>query len=186
MPTCSQQTTHKYLPKLQLPLLVMFTVLFRKNTLKQKQTTAWRANGTLNEGNEKGEGGREKNARKKPTASSNMIFWNQRCCVINIIIIIIIFQPSSKAFPKKGLILIIRRLLPFLFYFAFHLCGGRRISGACDSFDRPPHLSSQAHVKLSQLWLRSPHPITARGTKGTSERGKSPVCGEGCELKHSS
>lgn len=44
----------------------MFTVLFRKNTLKQKQTTAWRANGTLNEGNEKGEGAERKMQEKNP------------------------------------------------------------------------------------------------------------------------
>lgn len=63
-----------------------------------------------------------------------------------------------------------------MFYFVFHLCGGGRISGACDSFDRPPHLCAQAHVKWSQLWLRSRHTITASGTKGNSEKGGKNSC----------
>lgn len=63
-----------------------------------------------------------------------------------------------------------------MFYFVFHLCGGGRISGACDSFDRPPHLRAQAHVKWSQLWLRSRHTITASGTKGNSEKGGKKSC----------
>ena len=60
----------------------------------------------------------------------------------------------------------------FVFFFFFHLCGGGRISGAGDSFDKPPRLSTQAHVKLSQLWLRSLHTITTRGTKGNSKKKK--------------
>lgn len=173
--------THKYLPKLQPPLLVIFTVLFRKNTLKHKQTTAWRANGTLNEGIEKGEGG--ENTRSKPQQVQT---WFSGISGVVLLLFFFFSSQAQRHFQKERLILIIRRPFPFLFYFAFHLCGGGRISGACDSFDRPPHLSSQAHVKLSQLWLRSAHTITARGTKGNSERGKSPVCREGCELKRSS
>lgn len=64
--------------------------------------------------------------------------------------------------------------------FIFHLCGGGRISGTGDSFDKPPRLSTQAHVKPSQLWLRSLHTTTTRGTKGNSKKkkktGKKSVC----------
>lgn len=88
------------------------------------------------------------------------------------------FSLAQRQFQKERLILIIRRPFPFLFYFVFHLCGGGRISGACDSFDRPPHLCAQAHVKWSQLWLRSRHTITASGTKGNSEKGKKVPCAE--------
>lgn len=89
------------------------------------------------------------------------------------------FSVAQRQFQKERLILIIRR--PFPFSFILFSGGGRR-SGACDSFDRPPHLCTRAHVKWSQLWLRSQHTITASGTKGNSEKGKK----EGCKLKRSS
>lgn len=44
------------------------------------------------------------------------------------------------------------------------------MSGAGDSFDRPPRLCThKAHVKLSQLWLRSQH------TTVTTQRNKRKV-----------
>lgn len=70
-----------------------------------------------------------------------------------------------------------------MFNSVFHHCGGGRISGACDSFDRPPHLCAQAHVKWSQLWLRSRHTITASGTKGNSEQGEKSCVQGGLQVK---
>lgn len=95
-------------------------------------------------------------------------------------------QSLQMPFQKERLILIIRRLVLFVLFvslslsFFFHLCGGGRISVAGNSFDKPPRLSTQAHVKLSQLWLRSLHTITTRGTKGppshTQIKGEKIVC----------
>lgn len=80
-------------------------------------------------------------------------------------------EPSSEptdAFPKGEINIDNKKAGPFCFvcFSFFHLCGGGRISGAGDSFDKPPRLSTQAHVKPSQLWLRSLHTIATRGTKG--------------------
>lgn len=95
----------------------------------------------------------------------------------------VFFSQAQRPFQKERLILIIRRLFLFvLFCFVFHLCGGGRINGAGDSFDRPPRLSTQVHVKLSQLWLRSRHTITTRGTKGNSKKKKN-LCANWSEAK---
>lgn len=120
-PTCSQQMTHKYLPKLHASITCYFHCVvgrkkkkeILKSTLKQKQTTAWRANGTLNEGNEKGggeEGGRRKNGRKKPCKFKHAFLESAALCYY-----FAFFSLAQRQFQKERLILIIRRPFPFCF-----------------------------------------------------------------------
>lgn len=134
----------------------------KKNTLKEEnkqQLEELMAHKMKTTNRKKGrEGEAEKSKWKKTLASSNMVFLNQPL--------------AQRPFQKREINIDNMKAILFV----FPLCSGGRIGSAGDSFDRPPRLSTRAHVKSSQLWLRSRHTITNRGTKGNSKRKKKSVC----------
>lgn len=81
-------------------------------------------------------------------------------------------RPKKKRKRKRQINIDNKKAVPFLFCFVLQsLCVLEEERAApADSFDRPPRLSTHdAHVKLSQLWLRSQH------TTITTQRNKRKV-----------
>lgn len=158
--TCACKNTHTlHMISISVTFACFFFYwLFKKNTLKEEnkqQLEELMAHKMKTTNRKRGrEGEAEKSKWKKTLASSNMGFLNQPL--------------AQRAFQKREINIDNMKAILFV----FSLCSGGRIGSAGDSFDRPPRLSTRAHVKSSQLWLRSRHTITNRGTKGNSKRKK--------------